>query len=99
MQGRSATSFVFGLLWALASAGSPLLAARQFAERPQGLGNYEHLATPRFVPAAQAHFMKTEDIVMGVSADGVAKAYQAPVVAWHHIVFDQLKTGPILVTW
>jgi hypothetical protein len=74
-------------------------AAAQVAERPQSLGPFERLRTPRFVSAAEATFMKDDDRVMGVSADGIAKAYLVPVVAWHHIVFDQLRTGPILVTW
>lgn len=75
------------------------LAAAQVAERPQGLGPFERLRTPRFVPASEATFMKDADRVMGVSADGIAKAYLVPVVAWHHIVFDQLRSAPILVTW
>lgn len=90
---------LLGPLCALPFVGGSLRAAPQLAERPQGLGNYEHLSTPRFVPAGQAHFMKNDDAVLGVSANGVAKAYQAPVAAWHHIIFDQLGTAPILVTW
>lgn len=78
------------------SAGA---AAAQVAGRPEGLGPFERLRTPRFVRAQDATFMKDGDRVIGVSADGIAKAYVVPVVAWHHIVFDQLRTGPILVTW
>ena len=80
-------------------AASALLAAAQVAERPAGLGPYKLLATPRFVPAAEAAFVHDGDRVMGVSADGIAKAYLVPVLAWHHLVFDRLPSGPILVTW
>ncbi|MBI3047497.1 MAG: DUF3179 domain-containing protein [Acidobacteria bacterium] len=77
-----------------------LLAAPQGVDRPAGLGRFERLRTPRFVPAGEAaSFMKEDDRVMEVSADGVAKAYLVPVVAFHHIVFDRLPSGPILVTW
>lgn len=74
-------------------------AAAQVAERPAGLGPFEPLHEPRFVPAAKADFLKSEDQVLGVSANGVAKAYPTHVMAWHHIIHDQLGNMPILATW
>ena len=51
------------------------------------------------MPGAQANFLKSEDHVMAVSANGVAKAYPTHVMAWHHIIQDQLGPMPILATW
>ncbi len=68
-------------------------------ERTQTSRNHPELREPRFVPAAQATFMKSDDQVVGVSANGVAKAYQAHVMAVHHIIQDQLGKTPILATW
>ncbi len=84
---------------ALVSILAPLLAVAQIAERPAGLGPFEELRKPRFVPAAQASFLQSEDRVLGVSANGVAKAYPTRVTAWHHIIEDRLGAMPILATW
>ncbi len=77
------------------------LAAPLWAQPPQqrwGPG-FQPLREPRFVSAAQANFLANEDRVLGVSGGGVAKAYPAPVLAWHHIVQDQLGDLPIAATW
>jgi hypothetical protein len=60
---------------------------------------YEPVREPHFVPASQANFLKDEDHVMGVSENGVSKAYRTDIIAWHHIVHDQLGKMPILATW
>ena len=90
-------------LWflGLAVAIAPPLLAQQpsTAERPAGLVPFEELREPRFVPAVQANFLKNQDHVLAVSANGVAKAYPTHVMAWHHIIQDQLGTMPILATW
>jgi Protein of unknown function (DUF3179) len=57
------------------------------------------LREPHFVPAAKADFLKSEDRVVGVSEKGVSKAYQPSVLAFHHVVQDNLKDLPIIVTW
>ena len=41
------------------------------------------LREPRLVPAGQAKFLKDTDRVIGVSENGVAKAYEPDVTAWH----------------
>ncbi len=65
----------------------------------RGPGPERVLRDPRFVPAAQASFLGDRDQVLGVSGEGVAKAYSIPVLAYHHIVQDQLGQLPMLVTW
>lgn len=73
------------------------LAAQQ---PPQANGGpFVELRTPRFVPAAQADFLRSEDRVVGVNENGVAKAYVVYVMAFHHIIQDQLGNMPILATW
>lgn len=57
------------------------------------------LRDPHFVPAAKADFLKSEDRVVGVSENGVSKAYQPSVLAFHHVVQDSLKDMPIIATW
>jgi hypothetical protein len=70
------------------------------AEPPQERGqNFVPLRQPRFVPAAQAEFLKNEDRVVGVAENGVAKAYEPDITAWHHVIEDRLAEMPIIVTW
>jgi hypothetical protein len=57
------------------------------------------LREPHFVPAAKADFLKSDDRVVGVSENGVSKAYQPSVLAFHHVVQDTLKDLPIIATW
>jgi hypothetical protein len=54
---------------------------------------------PRFVPAAQADFMKDEEPVLGVFHGGVAKAYSLWHLDHHEIVNDTLGRTPIAATW
>jgi hypothetical protein len=97
---RPALVSLFGLLFVSASS-APMVRAGQETRglAPPGLGPFEQLREPHFVPAAQAAFMKDEDRVLAASGNGVAKAYLTHVAAWHHIISDQLGKAPILVTW
>jgi hypothetical protein len=70
-------------------------ALRDFA---MGGGNY-YLRTPEFVAAAKATFLKDDDHVIGVAGEGVAKAYPAAAVTWHHGLEDHLGKVPIFLTW
>jgi hypothetical protein len=54
---------------------------------------------PAFIEASKATFLEDRDIVIGVTGEGVAKAYPGPATAWHHIVQDRLAKAPILATW
>jgi hypothetical protein len=87
------------LILFLLALAAPQIAAAQVAGKPPDLGPFEPLREPRFVPAANANFMKDDDRVLGVSENGVAKAYLTHVMAWHHIIHDQLGKMPILATW
>jgi hypothetical protein len=61
-------------------------------------GNY-YLRVPEFVEASNATFLKDDDRVIGVAGEGVAKAYPAAAVTWHHGVEDQIGKLPVFVTW
>ena len=82
-----------------------LLPAALFAQQsPVGpviptSGEYDAMRQPRFATAAQADFMKDTDRVMGVSENGVSKAYRTDIISYHHIIQDQLGKMPILATW
>jgi len=65
----------------------------------QNAVEYEPMREPHFAPASQANFLKDEDLVMGVSENGVSKVYRTDIIAWHHIIHDQLGKMPILATW
>lgn len=89
----------FGVILALLLA-VPLLAQQS----PAGpviptSGLYDPMREPHFATAAQADFLKDSDRVMGVSANGVSKAYRTDIIAYHHIIHDQLGKMPILATW
>jgi hypothetical protein len=84
--------------------GLVLLAATPLAARPPQREErapmpFVPLREPHFVPAAKADFLKSDDRVVGVSENGVSKAYQPSVLAFHHVVQDGLKDMPIIATW
>jgi len=60
---------------------------------------YTTIDHPQFVPASQAGFLSDNDIVIGVSSDGVTKAYPAADLAQHGCVQDRMPDGPIAITW
>src|SRR5712692_1322922 len=87
-------------VWLLPLLISSLLAQQPpTAAAPAGRIPIEPMREPHFTPAAKADFLKGEDQVVGVSAYGVSKAYPRRIIAWHHIVQDQLGNIPILATW
>jgi len=90
-------------------AVTAMLAAAIFPARAQqspyvlrdfamGGGNY-YLRAPEFVDASKAAFLKDDDHVIGVTGGGVAKAYPAAAVTWHHGLEDKIGKLPIFVTW
>lgn len=88
----------FGIRWLtgiLLMLGLSAGAFAQLGPRP----NIVPLRKPHFVPASQANFMKSADQVLAVNLNGIAKAYWAPAVAYHHIIDDRIGDIPIMVTW
>ena len=54
---------------------------------------------PKFVPAGEADFMKSNEWVVGVSRNGVTKAYSLWHLDRHEIVNDWFGREPVAVTW
>lgn len=85
------------LAFCVVALALPVLA--QLPAKPPIAAPYELIREPRFTAAGNATFLKDEDQVVGVSANGVARAYPRRLIAWHHIIHDQLGSTPILATW
>jgi len=60
---------------------------------------YATIDHPQFVPATQASFLGSKDIVLGVTDGKTAKAYPAAILAQHGVVQDSTADGPIAITW
>ncbi|WP_295626483.1 DUF3179 domain-containing (seleno)protein [uncultured Nitrosomonas sp.] len=45
---------------------------------------------PKFVKAAQAHFLRDEDQVLTLKRNGIAKAYPLRILNWHEIELDPI---------
>ena len=54
---------------------------------------------PRFVAADDAGFLRGKDRVLGVSRNGVAKAYPIKIMDRHEVVNDRFAEESIVVTW
>lgn len=57
------------------------------------------LRDPSFVSPTDAKALRSEDLVLGISLEGVSKAYPIRILNWHELVNDQIGGRPILVTW
>jgi hypothetical protein len=66
---------------------------------PPGMMPYVAILEPQFVSAAEARFLDDDDILIGVAAGTMAKAYPAADLTQHGSVNDQMPDGPIEVTW
>jgi hypothetical protein len=60
---------------------------------------YTAVHHPEFVASSEATFMEDDDVLLGVTSGGLAKAYPAGDLSQHGAVFDELPDGPISVTW
>jgi len=57
------------------------------------------LTDPSFVSAEKANFLKSTDMIVGISIDGQAKAYPIKILNWHEVVNDKLSDVSYAVTW
>lgn len=57
------------------------------------------LLDPKFVPAAEAGFLKPDDRVLGFVHRGEARAYPIRILSWHELVNDRVGGVPALVSW
>ena len=73
-----------------------------FDEAGLGLGPgqaFTVLDDPPMVPAWSAVWLKDDDVVLGIVDDGVAHAFPAAQLAYHHIVNTTIAGEPYLVTY
>lgn len=75
------------------------LGQAQQQESPQTPMTERIIRQPDLVSASQATFLESRDLVVGVAANGIAKAYWAPMIVWHHVIEDRLGETRVLVTW
>lgn len=55
--------------------------------------------TPKFIDADKAHFLKSDDRVIGVDYNGVARAYPIRILNWHEIVNDKIAGEAVAITF
>jgi len=63
-----------------------------------GLDGIRPVYEPQFVAAADAP-LEDDELIIGVSLEGEAKAYPITVLRFREMVNDELGRLPILVTW
>lgn len=54
---------------------------------------------PHFVTAEQALRLDDSDMVIGVSRNGIGKAYPIRILNWHEVVNDHLGGEPLVITF
>ena len=54
---------------------------------------------PQFVAAAKADFLQSDDQVLGLQVQDVARAYPLRILNWHEVVNDQLGPDPVVITY
>ncbi len=54
---------------------------------------------PRFVSASDAGFLDPDDRVLGITYNGISKAYPVAILNYHEVVNDRFNGEPILVTF
>jgi hypothetical protein len=54
---------------------------------------------PRFVTPETADYLRTDDVVISLTLDGVTRAYPLRILVWHEIVNDVLGKHPVAVTY
>jgi hypothetical protein len=57
------------------------------------------ISNPQFETKVQASWLNADDRIIGVSHNGVAKAYPIRILNWHEIVNDVIGGMPVVVTF
>lgn len=66
---------------------------------PGGRDCIPSLNEPAFIPAEQATYLRDDDLVIGLEARGVTRAYPLKILNWHEVVNDVVGGFPIAVTY
>ncbi len=57
------------------------------------------LTNPKFIGAGEASYLSGSDRVIGVTSEGVSKAYPIKILTWHEAVNDKVGGRELLVSW
>lgn len=76
-----------------------LTASAWFARQNHFEWMFAPLPDAGYVRAADADFVKPEDLVIGVMVNGEAVAYPVSQLAYHHVVNDSVGGVPIVATY
>jgi hypothetical protein len=76
-----------------------LTASAWFARQNHFEWMFAPLPDAGYVRAANADFVKPEDLVLGVVVNGEAVAYPVNQLAYHHVVNDSVGGVPIVATY
>lgn len=60
---------------------------------------FKTLDNPKRVPAAEASFLRDDDLVLALTVDGESCAYPTRFLGWHHGVNDRVRETPFAVTF
>jgi len=69
------------------------------ARRPLVERMFAPIQQTRFVGVAEASFVPGDGMVLGVAVDGAAKAYPVSMLAYHHLVNDELSGEAFVATY
>lgn len=84
-----------GVIVAVLFLGGMALAARWSPEESY----FQPLPEPGFIEASRATHVEPTDMVLGVVMGGQAKAYPVRLLAYHHLVNDELGGAPLVATY
>lgn len=76
-----------------------LVPAEQIAPGGPPKDGIPSIDKPKFVAARDARFLQGDDRVLGVTRNGIAKAYPVRILNWHEIVNDTFGAEHIAVTF
>lgn len=54
---------------------------------------------PRFIAAGDDQLLQPDSLVIGISIDGISKAYPVAILNWHELVNDQINLQPVVVSY
>ena len=54
---------------------------------------------PRFIAAAESHALRPSDRVLGLSYQGISKAYPIAILNWHEIVNDRFGEQAVVISF
>ncbi|WP_070972266.1 DUF3179 domain-containing protein [Vibrio sonorensis] len=54
---------------------------------------------PKFTSADKVTYLHDDDVVMGVTINGVSKAYPLRILIWHEIVNDEFQDKTVVITY